>query len=72
MVGGTTFRVLVRHAEEGGHWGQVVDLPGCASQGETLDELRNHVIEAIQACLEADDEPVTVRERVDLCELAVP
>jgi predicted RNase H-like HicB family nuclease len=47
------FTVIVRPAEEGGYWGEVVELTGCASQGETEEELLENVVEAIQACLEA-------------------
>ncbi|MCC6388341.1 MAG: type II toxin-antitoxin system HicB family antitoxin [Dehalococcoidia bacterium] len=49
----TSFTVLVHDAEEGGFWAEVPELPGCASQGESLDELERNVIEAINACLEA-------------------
>jgi predicted RNase H-like HicB family nuclease len=55
----TVFNVIARPAEEGGYWAEVVELPGCVSQGETKDELLHNIREAIQACLEAygDDEP---------------
>ena len=43
--------ILVREAEEGGFWGEVYELPGCVSQGETLDELRMNIWEAIAAVL---------------------
>jgi len=49
----TSFTVLVHDAEEGGLWAEVPELPGCASQGESLDELERNVIKAITACLEA-------------------
>lgn len=48
-----TFTVLVYEAEEGGFWAEVPELPGCGSQGETLDELEKNVLEAIDACLAA-------------------
>ena len=32
-------KVVVHEAEEGGYWGEVPSIPGCASQGETLEEL---------------------------------
>ena len=48
-----TFTVLVHPAEEGGFWAEVPELPGCMSQGETLDELQTNVVEAIEACLTA-------------------
>jgi predicted RNase H-like HicB family nuclease len=56
----------VYDAEEGGYWAEVLELPGCASQGETLDELRENVIDAIEACLEilAEDEPLRGRRQV--------
>ena len=53
---------LIKHeAEEGGYWGEVVELPGCVSQGETELELIQNIREAIAAVLEAqDDELPTV------------
>jgi predicted RNase H-like HicB family nuclease len=30
--------VILHPAEEGGYWSEVPALPGCCSQGETLDE----------------------------------
>ena len=50
---GTTFTVLVHDAEKGGFWAEVPELPGRASQGETLDELERNVTEAIEDCLRA-------------------
>jgi predicted RNase H-like HicB family nuclease len=40
-------KVIVREAEEGGYWAEVPVLPGCASQGETMDELIANIREAI-------------------------
>ncbi len=47
-----TFTVLVHEAEEGGYWAEVPELPGCVSQGETLDELEANIKEAIEGVLE--------------------
>ena len=52
----TVFNVIARPAEEGGYWAEVIELPGCVTQGETKEELLQNVIEAIQACLEAYEE----------------
>jgi predicted RNase H-like HicB family nuclease len=46
-------KIVVHEAEEGGFWAEVPALPGCASQGETMDELLANMREAIQAWLEA-------------------
>jgi predicted RNase H-like HicB family nuclease len=47
-------KVVVHEAEEGGFWGEVPAIPGCASQGETLDELMKNLHEAIEGCLSVD------------------
>jgi predicted RNase H-like HicB family nuclease len=36
----------------GGFWGEVPALPGCYSQGETVDELKRNIREAIGGVLE--------------------
>lgn len=48
-------KVVVHTAEEGGFWAEVPALPGCASQGESMDELLDNVREAIQAWFEAGE-----------------
>ena len=44
-------KVVVHEAEEGGYWGEVPAIPGCASQGETIDELLENIREAVEGCL---------------------
>lgn len=46
-------RVVVHAAPEGGYWGEVPALPGCVSEGETVEECRANVIEAAQGCIVA-------------------
>ncbi len=48
---GVTLKVLIHAAEEGGYWAEVPALPGCVSQGETVDELRASIREAIEGWL---------------------
>lgn len=47
-------KVVVHEAEEGGFWGEAPALPGCASQGDTLDELMANMREAIEGWLAVD------------------
>jgi predicted RNase H-like HicB family nuclease len=49
-------KVVVHEAEEGGFWAEVPAIPGCASQGETMDDLLRNVQEAIEGCLSVDVE----------------
>ncbi len=59
---GTTFThsvytVLVHDTEEDetGYWAEVLELPGCCTQGETLDDLKVNVQDAIECMLEYAD-----------------
>ena len=42
------FTVII-HEEDGGFWAEVPDLPGCCSQGDTLEEMIYNIEEAIIA-----------------------
>jgi predicted RNase H-like HicB family nuclease len=50
-----TFKVIVHKAEEGGYWAEVPELPGCATQGETMDDVLANIREAATAYLRDDD-----------------
>ena len=59
---GTTFThsgytVLVHDTEEDetGYWAEVLELPGCCTQGETLDEIKVNIQDAIECMLEYAD-----------------
>ena len=47
-------KALVHQAEEGGYWAEVPALPGCATQGETFEELLRNLQEAVEGCLSVD------------------
>jgi predicted RNase H-like HicB family nuclease len=57
-------RVIVHEAEEGGYWAEVPAIPGCATQGETFEDLLHNLYEAVEACLSVDVEPVEEPGRV--------
>jgi predicted RNase H-like HicB family nuclease len=44
--------VMIHEADEGGYWAEVPALPGCFTQGQTLDEVRERVREAIATHLD--------------------
>ena len=46
------WKIVVHPAEEGGFWGEVPALHGCASFGATRAECRANVREAAIGCLE--------------------
>lgn len=47
-------KVVVHRAEEGGYWAEVPAIPGCMTQGETIESLLANVREAVEGCLSAD------------------
>jgi predicted RNase H-like HicB family nuclease len=63
-------KIVVHEAEEGGFWAEVPALPGCVSQGETMDELLANMREAIQAWLDTappdEAQPAEPRRVVEL------
>ena len=47
-------KVVVHDAEEGGFWAEVPAIPGCATQGETFEELLKNLYDAIEGCLSVE------------------
>jgi predicted RNase H-like HicB family nuclease len=64
-------KVVVHEAEEGGFWAEVPAIPGCATQGETMEELLANLHEAIEGCLSVDVAPPKKNGRQRILEIAV-
>ena len=64
-------KVVVHKAEEGGFWAEVPAIPGCASQGDTMEELKDNVLDAIHGCLSLDVTPPEEDPESEIIELAV-
>jgi predicted RNase H-like HicB family nuclease len=47
-------KVVIHDAEEGGFWAEVPAIPGCATQGDDMEELLRNLREAIEGCLAVD------------------
>jgi predicted RNase H-like HicB family nuclease len=47
-----TYAVVIHEDPAGGFWGEVPALPGCYSQGETINELKDNIREAIVGVLD--------------------
>lgn len=55
------YTILIHKAEEGGFWAEVPALPGCYSQGETVEETISNTREAIElhiSCMKEDGEEI--------------
>jgi predicted RNase H-like HicB family nuclease len=64
-------KVVVHEAEEGGYWAEVPAIPGCATQGETFEELLRNLYEAVEGCLAVDVAPAQAGGRARVLEIAV-
>jgi len=64
-------KVVVHEAVEGGYWADVPSIPGCATQGETFDELLSNIYEAVEGCLSVDVQDISVFGKDKVMEIAV-
>jgi predicted RNase H-like HicB family nuclease len=68
------YTILVHQAEEGGFWSEVPTLPGCYSQGETIDETLHNSKEAIESYLIALKEDLVaapIEERLFIGKISI-
>lgn len=65
------FKAIVHKDEDGGYWAEVPAIPGCATQGETIEELTLNIQEAIEACLSVDVEVPCEDPQSEILEIAV-
>jgi predicted RNase H-like HicB family nuclease len=64
-------KVVVHKAEEGGFWAEVPAIPGCATQGDTFQELLTNLYEAVEGCLSVDVSQAKQTERDQILEIAI-
>ncbi|QBQ54110.1 type II toxin-antitoxin system HicB family antitoxin [Nitrosococcus wardiae] len=64
-------KVVVHEAEEGGYWAEVPAIPGCATQGDSFDELLSNIYEAVEGCLSVDVQDIKITGKDKILEIAV-
>jgi len=64
-------KVIIHEAEEGGYWAEVPAIPGCATQGDTFDELLKNLYEAVEGCLSVDVKDLSLAKSDKILEIAV-
>jgi predicted RNase H-like HicB family nuclease len=64
-------KVIVHEAEEGGYWAEVPAVPGCATEGDTFEELLQNLYEAIEGCLSVDVASPETGEKDRVLEIAI-
>jgi len=64
-------KVIIHEAEEGGYWAEVPSIPGCATQGDTFDELLSNIYEAVEGCMTVDVQDISISTTDKIMEIAV-
>ena len=64
-------KVVIHEAEEGGYWAEVPAILGCATQGETFEELLKNIYEAVEGCLSVDVREIHATGKDKVLEIAV-
>ena len=64
-------KVVVHEADEGGFWAEVPAIPGCATQGDTFEELLANLYEAVEGCLSVDVDHIAASAGDRVVEIAV-
>ena len=64
-------KAIIHDAEEGGFWAEVPALPGCVTQGESIEEVTANLREAIDGWLDVDLANAGDQQGARVIELAV-
>jgi len=65
------FKVVVSEGEDGWFVVECPSIPGCVSQGKTVEEALENVKDAIRGCLEVLSERIQIRTNERIMEVAV-
>ena len=65
------FTVLIEQDEDGIYIAKVPDIIGCYTQGKTVEQAMERIKEAIQVCLEADEEEIIPLKFIGVQQLEV-
>ncbi len=66
-----TLKGIIHSADEGGFWARVPALPGCVTQGESLEEVQANLREAVELWLSVEDSELDLVATDRVLELAV-
>jgi predicted RNase H-like HicB family nuclease len=64
-------KAVIHPAEEGGYWAEVPALPGCITEGETIDEVIMNLKDAIEGWLDVANERQIAQSTDQIVEIAV-
>jgi predicted RNase H-like HicB family nuclease len=66
-----TLKAIIHEAEEGGYWAEVPALPGCVTQGDTIEDVTLNLREAIAGWLSVETPETAAAASDRVIELAL-
>ena len=64
-------KAVIHPAEEGGYWAEVPALPGCITEGDTLEEVTDNLKDAIEGWLKVANSRQIAQSTDQIIEIAV-
>lgn len=64
-------KIILEPSDEGGYTAYVPSLPGCISEGDSLDEAMANIREAVDLYLEPVEDDLLTKEGIEVRELVV-
>ena len=66
-----TLKAIIHRSEEGGFWAEVPALPGCVTQGGTIDEVEVNLREAVEGWLSVETDETNLQADDRIVDVAV-
>jgi predicted RNase H-like HicB family nuclease len=64
-------KASIHPAEEGGHWAEVPALPGCITEGDSMEEVMANLKDAIEGWLDVANSRNVISPTYRVVEIAV-
>lgn len=64
-------KAVIHSAEEGGYWAEVPALPGCITEGDTMEEVIANLKDAIEGWLDVANSRHAAESSDQIVEIAV-
>ena len=64
-------KAIIHPAEEGGYWAEVPALPGCITEGESIEEVMTNLKDAIEGWLDVTNSRNIIKSTDRIVEIAV-
>ena len=65
------YKVVISEGEDGWYVVECPSIPGCVSQGKTVEEALENIKDAMYGCLEVLNEQIEIRDGARIMEVTV-